>query len=693
MEVPLLGKALDSARASAFVGRRAERELFGAGLAAEVPAWSVLWFHGPGGVGTSTLLAQLALDAADAEVESVTVDARTLAIAGPGEVRDQILRDHGDGAVRVVFIDGAEHLGAAEAVLRTELLPNLPDEIRTVVAGRLPPGPHWRSDPAWRDRLRIVALRNLDATDADRYLSRHGIADDMRRVMVEISDGHPLALSLLADLGARGQSGDADSLASLAEVPDVVQALLARIVDDVPTATHREVLEVAAIARLTTQALVRDALDVDRHRARELFDWLQSLPYMAVEPDGVAPHDLVRDLLDADLRWRDPDAYAVVFRRVRRHIHTRLETLRGAEQRRAIADEKFVFRNLPSVLSPVDWSSWGAIDPERATPDDRDAVIGLVRAFEGDESAAIAESWWDRQPEAFHVLRDVGGDVLGFMALVTLTGLDRAELAFDPIATAALAYADREAPVRSGEVVTQTRFVIDSERYQAPSSTLNAVPILTLQRYLQTPQLAWDFLVLFEPDAMNDYFAIADLPRASNADVTIGGRVYGQFAHDFRRVPVTNWLEGVTDRALAQDPSPPARAPAELVVLSHDVFTDAVRRALRDLHRPDRLAANPLARSRVVRDRSEGDANPASALAATVREAVDLLTVDPRDEKRYRAVERTYLHPAPSQERAAERLGLPFSTYRRHLTEAVDAVVDHLWQRELHGPAGPSSDD
>ena len=50
-----------------------------------------------------------------------------------------------------------------------------------------------------------------------------------------------------------------------------------------------------------------------------------------------------------------------------------------------------------------------------------------------------------------------------------------------------------------------------------------------------------------------------------------------------------------------------------------------------------------------------------------------------------RALERTYLRPAPTQEAAAELLDLPFSTYRGHLTRGVERVVDWLWQRELYG--------
>ncbi len=51
-----------------------------------------------------------------------------------------------------------------------------------------------------------------------------------------------------------------------------------------------------------------------------------------------------------------------------------------------------------------------------------------------------------------------------------------------------------------------------------------------------------------------------------------------------------------------------------------------------------------------------------------------------------RALDRTYLRPAPTQEAAADLLGLPFSTYRGHLTRGVERVVDWLWQRELYGP-------
>jgi hypothetical protein len=81
----------------------------------------------------------------------------------------------------------------------------------------------------------------------------------------------------------------------------------------------------------------------------------------------------------------------------------------------------------------------------------------------------------------------------------------------------------RHRPPRPGEVVTQTRFIVDREAYQGPSPTLNAVPIVTLQRQLATRNLAWDYLTMHDPDAWDDFFALADLHRVEEADFEVAG--------------------------------------------------------------------------------------------------------------------------------------------------------------------------
>jgi hypothetical protein len=120
-------------------------------------------------------------------------------------------------------------------------------------------------------------------------------------------------------------------------------------------------------------------------------------------------------------------------------------------------------------------------------------------------------------------------------------------------------------------------------------------------------------------------------------------------------------------------------------VLSQPEFDDAVRQALRDLGRADLLARNPLVRTHLVRDRAGAEESPATVLHALVRTAIETLHDHPADDKLFRALDRTYVRPAATQERAAAALGLPFSTYRRHLGRGVDRVVAWLWERDVYG--------
>jgi hypothetical protein len=650
----------------------------------------VLWFTGPGGIGKTSVLEAIAEQAEEAGASRVVrLDGRDLP-SSPGAalnvVRGVLGTADGDEAVAaterrlVLLLDAYERLGALDDWVRGWLLPRLPATALTVVASREPPGSAWRADPGWRELLRVVSLRNLGPEESRIYLRACGVDEALHDRLVQVSHGHPLALSLIADVVARGGEATLDPLA-----PDLVGTLVRRFVDVVPVGPRRSALEVCALARVTSEVLLRDTLALED--AHELFDWLRELSFIEAGPDGLLPHDLARDVLDADLRWRDPDGYRDLFRRVRGHIYTTLKSSRGREQQRAIFDLKFVFRNLPGVLSPVDWDAWGQHYPEAAGPEDGASILELVAAAEGQESAAIAERWLELQREGFLVIRGEEDEVRGLVALLDLTAASGSDRGADPGAEAAWDYAHRCAPPRPGEVITQTRLVVDREAYQAPSATQNAVPIATLQRYLCEPRLAWDFLTLHEPEPWDEFFALADFPRAAGADFRLGGRRYGLYGHDFRRVPVDALMELWTERALAQDVSFRPAAPDDVLVLSQADFTDAVRQGLRDLHRPELLTRNPLVRTRLARGYAGTDEPDADALEDLLRAAVETLRNHPRDDKLLRAVERTYLRPAPTQEAAAELLGLPFSTYRRHLSRGVGRVVAWLWDHEVYGSA------
>lgn len=681
-----LGDLLATRRQRLFVGRSAELELVRSALDSPEPLFSVLFLHGPGGIGKSSLLDVIARLAEETGAIVARVDGRTLAPSPPSlleELGEQLTVSVGDDAITaphgriVVLIDTYERLAPLDYWVRTRLLPRLPASALTVIAGRSAPDTGWRADPGWRELLRVVSVRNLAPEESVEFLHRSGVDASVHEQIIAVAHGHPLGLALLADVASRGGDFAVDPLA-----PDLVAALVRRFVDIVPSDLHRRALEVCALARATTESLLRDALEVDD--AHAMFDWLRALSFVNPGSDGLYPHDLARDVMDADLRWRDPDAYRLVFHHVWTHVHQHLKSATGREQQQAIFDLKFVFRNLPGVLSPVDWESWGESYPEPASEADRETITGIVRAAEGQESADIARRWLDRQPEGFYVLRRPDGTVGGFLALLDLTRATSEDIAADPGTRAAWEFADAHSPARPGETITQTRFVIDQERYQDPSPTVNATPILTVQRYLSTKSLSWDFLTLADPDRWNEYFAIADLPRAEGADFEVGGRTFGLFAHDFRRVPVDAWIELVAERGLARDITPAEGTPPPLA-LSQPEFEQAVRQALKDLHRRELLARNPLLHTRVLRDRAGKIEPDAGTLEILLHDAVDALAEQARDARLWRAVDQTFVRTARTQEAAAAALGLPFSTYRRHLAQGIARIVAWLWDREIYG--------
>jgi TolB-like protein/Tfp pilus assembly protein PilF len=107
-------------------------------------------------------------------------------------------------------------------------------------------------------------------------------------------------------------------------------------------------------------------------------------------------------------------------------------------------------------------------------------------------------------------------------------------------------------------------------------------------------------------------------------------------------------------------------------------FASALKSALRDFHRADLLAQNSLLHSG-----RHSLATSAGQLQTVLSETVKTLFADPRDEKLRRVVELTYFQPGPKQEAVADRLSLPFGTYRRHLTTARDRLTRWLWEERI----------
>lgn len=687
-----LGARLQGARRRAFVGREAELDRFRAALAEDVPPFAVLVVHGPGGVGKSALLAQFEQLAIEAGRAPLRLDGRSVeptpqgVVAALGEALGVVAEDAvatlagRPGAV--LLVDTHELLAPLDGWLRHTLLPQLREDVLVVLAGRQPPEAGWRSDPGWQDLVEDVALRDLPPEDAGALLAARGVPADRHAEALAVGRGHPLALVLLGEVLPQVPAG---SPFSLADAPDVIHVLLRRFVADVPSAAHRDALLACAHATVATEALLREAVDHDDHAA--LFRWLRDLPFSELGPDGVALHDLVAEVLDAEARWRDPDHYARVHHVVSRHVGARVGQTSGRARQRALRQLIALHRFNPVARQFYDFDADPDVWVEPAEPDDHDAIVAMTATHEGAASADLARWWLQHQPEAFHVFR-TGHErrPTGYVAHLRLGDTPGEEVAADPVLAVVWQYVRRTAPLRPDEQVLVLRFWVD-ERTHQDVATHHLVSTTAAQDWVTTPRLAWTVTVLRDTDFWEPIFAFIDFHRVPDGEVSVGDHHVGMFARDWRTTSVGAWLQLVSERQVS-----PAAIPHELpagreqlLVLSADDFGRAVRDALRGLARPDGLADSPLLRSRVVVEHA-GDGRPReAALEQLLHEAVGALADHPRDDRRRRALELAYLTPAPTQEAAAERLGLPYSTFRRHLTEGVDAVITWLWERELHG--------
>lgn len=678
-----LADRLVAARRACFVGRERELAWFESALAAPQPDCAVVHVHGPGGVGKTTLLREYARIAGEAGVAVLRVDARHLdprpeAFLGAlHELLDTEARI--DAAVRawpprsVLLVDTFEALAPLEDWLREELLPQLPAATLVVLAGRNEPAAAWRTDADWATLTRILPLDNLADGDSRRYLVARGVAAQRHPEVLAFTRGHPLALSVVADVLLRGGVLDA---ARPEREPEIVRSLLQRFLRELPDMQQRVALQVCAAALFTTEALLAAAAGPER--ARELFDWLRELSFVEEGPDGLHPHELARDVLHADFRWRHPEQMLPLNRAILRHLYERLRQARGLGQQRIWLEVIYVQRCNAALRPAYEGMKFGSGYAEPPGPDDQAAMVAMVRQHEGEEAAALARHWWQRQPEAFVALRDAGGELIGFVCTLRLDRASAADVDADPATAAARDWMRSHAPPAAGEEVLYTRWWVERDAYHQVSQAFTLVSAVSSLHWTGSDRLAWAFVALTQPAAWLAFFDELHFRRVAGAEFTVGGRPYVVVAHDWRVETAAQWLDAKAERASRTDG---AAASEVQPALSEAEFSGAVRDALRDYSRPDRLAGNALLRTRLL---AAGDSQGGpERLRAALAQAVEALAGHPRDNKLHLALWHTYLQPAPSQERAAELLDLPFNTYRYHLQKGTERVAAVLWQREL----------
>ena len=682
--ISVVADRLANVRGRRFVGRANELRLFRAALDTAEPPYVVLHVHGPGGIGKTTLIQQFARLAREANRAVVRLDMRDVESTPdvfraalchamdiePCPAQDLAARWPRDG---VLIVDTYEPLSPLDAWLRDVFIPHLPGRALVVIAGRTPPATAWSTDVEWAPLTRIVALRNLQPDESRAYLALRGVDEPRQDEILASTYGHPLALSLAADAVMR--DGGQPTF-DLGHEPDLVRTLLQRFIEQPPSLQHRVALYACATVPFLTESLLAAALESDDTHG--LFEWLGTLSFIESGPQGLVPHDLAREVLYADSRWRSPDLRQALNARLLGHLYERFQKAHGLDQQRIWFEIIYVQRYNPGLRPYFAWTSFATAYAEPARPGDEPAILAMTARHEGEESAAIARYWLRRQPQAFLAFRDLAGDLLGYAAMLRLEGATDEDRRVDPATERLCAFVEKHAPARQGEEIASVRFWMARDDYQSNPATMNVLAANASLYWTSHPRMAWCFSAAADTAHFELMFTSIHLWRTPEADFDVGGRRYGMFGHDWRVEPVAQWMMAKVERASQYDLVTSVEPAQPLLVLSEADFADAVRRALRDYGRRDELSRNPLLRTRLLFGHAD-----AAALQALLADAACALNATPKDRKAYRAIWHTYMEPMATQEQVAEQLGLPFNTYRYQLTRGTQEVTQWLWLREI----------
>lgn len=655
-----LGDLLDRAREQCFVGRRDELSTFDDALTGR-SARRVLIAYGPGGIGKTTLLHEMGRRARAAGRTVRVLDGREIE-PSPAGFREALGADPPAG--QVLLVDGYELLAAIDGWLRREFLPGRSADDLVVLAGRDAPGRAWRADPGWRRLVAVHRLDFLDDRDSAELLRRAGVDPRTRDRLAGLGRGHPLALALLADAAAAGPVPQ-----RLADVPDLITTLLECLIQRAPSDAHSDGLATCAIAWLTTEDLLRDTVG---ERAAEVWAWLRRRPFLTCGRHGMVAHDLVRDVLDAEFERRSPQQYRRLHTIIHDHVVDGMRTAGGPDRQLLAQQLLHLHRRSPltSMVGTLRAPGSAVLVPGR--PDDHDTVVATIDRFQGRAAADAARDWLADQPQGLAVVRTEAG--LSGFALQALLPTGTALPDTDPLARAAMAHVAAHGPLRPGELVNLAPFFAGVREHQRDAYAVLAGSLSSVIEWVSRP-LAWSFVVVVDPDFWDPIFDYLAFGRAFETQAH--GLRHVAYAQDWRRVTVDDWLRMMTEREHSGGAGPPPPEILRPPPIGRPEFTAALRAALAGLHRPDRLATSPLLRTKLA-----PEASP-HRLRAALETGVRALAAQPKGGPLAAVLDRTYLRAAPTQEAAAEVLGLPFSTYRRHLAKALDELADLLWAVEI----------
>jgi hypothetical protein len=650
------------------VGREADLDRLGAMLDDAQTHFVRLW--GLPGVGKSTVVRALA--------DRLREQGREVLLVETDDRWDEPARLIPEGRYDVLILDGTEPGPRLEAWVCERLARQRPGP-RAVLVGR---APFPAADEPWRASVRQQEVGPLSKPASRALLRSLGVDRALHERILDLARGLPRALVLLAqELRDHRFEG---------ERRDAVLGRLARTLAPEPAhRAQRVALRAAAIVKRLDQSLLRSMLEgtgVGEETA-DLFRWLRDLGCARRLDTGLTLHRAMADALFIELHQREPVLLDQLRRGALRHYAARLESMRDRstamprlEAGDLVYDALYTLRMHPLVSA----FGVGSTPPLRSSAlrkDEIPEVLTAIARHEGREAAALARRWLEHDLGSATTHRDREGRPRTFLYT---RPFEAGETGFDPVVDDLLHAVEREAPLREGERVLLARWWMSLEHGTAPDHPLQGRMISVVSEHLAfTPGVAIGAAVHPNPELWTER---PDLTHELISETRLGEHRFGVLIHDWRSERPKDWFFRFV-RALAGDHDARGGGGGSVAIVDRPTFDRALKDALKHLRRPESLMESALARAPFVVRRGvvPGSLRAAETLATIVVDELQKLGAQHSE-----LLQRTYVEPAVKQLAVADDLNLPFSTYRRHLGQAIERLAARLWALEIDAATPPA---
>jgi len=417
-ELMITTKVGERTAGTGLLGRASEQAQLLRLLEEDGPA--VLFLHGLGGIGKTSLLSLVSAEARRQGAVVVRLDGNLLepspagfmsalavAVGGGGDAAPEVIRRLGGLGKQVVLaVDTYELLRVIDHWVRLELVPGLPANVTFLVAGREPPVAAWLQAVSGSNGFRTMELGPLDEESSLSVLAQDGVSAEAAKRLNRVARGHPLALRVAA--GA--MHGALDPGLEQAAADRVVGELTRMHVEGLDAVTRRS-LEAASVVRRVTRPLLRAMLpDV---APQDAYDRLSALPFVQAADDGLRLHDSVQRALAVSFRAADPDAHRRYRRAAYGLLRSALRDAPVADLWRYTADSLFLLEN-PAVREAFFPTTAHVYAIERARPADGAGIAAIAHRHLPPLAAERLVTWWARLPTAFRSVREGSGELAAF---------------------------------------------------------------------------------------------------------------------------------------------------------------------------------------------------------------------------------------------------------------------------------------